>query len=344
MAVGIVGVIGATNSSFRVAGSANGRSKAVAIATKETEELRAVPYDDLVAGSGTVTTEQINVDGVTFNVEKGVNWAADGSVTRAYKEGVVSVAWTDNSGSHEVHQSTYVYPGGIGPVVTTSSSTTVAANCTPAAPLSLVAAAPVDVTQAPSVADLAWTYVSTTCQAETFIIQYSTNNFATQNEITRTATAIAYRVTGLSASTSYKFRVAARSAAGRQSTWSPVASITTAAATQPACQLGSLSVSPSSVNKRSAAEGSGLEVDPLLELPTSGTCNGFYAIYRPTSTSTQRATLVVDATKTYRATLNGRTIAWDVGKRFVDIHDAATNAKVGSVLLTVCEHNVTRCA
>src|SRR5688500_6570407 len=114
LAVGIVAGIGTTNSSFRRAGSARGRSKGVAVATMETEKLRAVPYAELdVTESADLRTETIN--GVDYFIEKTVQWVGEPGIPNAYKEGWVSVSWDDASGNHEVHQSTYLYPGGIGP-------------------------------------------------------------------------------------------------------------------------------------------------------------------------------------------------------------------------------------
>lgn len=344
LAIAVVSIVGVTSSSFRVATGASARSKAVAIATKEIEAVRAVPYPQLVATPATVQTTTQVQGGVSYRVQKTVVPVADGSVTSAYRRAVVAVSWTDGAGAHEVTQSTYVYPGGVGPAVTAATTTTSTTMCTPSAPSALVATPPADILQQSSEADLAWTHVVTSCPAETFIVQSSTDSFVTVTEVTRSATASTYHLTGLSAGVTYKFRVAARSAAGRTSGWSPTATLTTSSTVSSSCTIGTLTITPSAVNKKSASSGSGLDSDLAVSLPTAGVCTGFKSTYQPTATSSFTTFLVGSADGTYRATIEGTDVAWDVGKRYVDIYDTGTNAKVASILLTVCAHNVSRCS
>lgn len=343
LAVAIISIVGVTNSSFRVAAGAGARSKAVAIATKEIEAVRAIPYTQLVATAPTVQTSTQTQGGVAYRVDKTVVPVADGAVTNAYRRAVVAVSWRDGSGTHEVAQSTLVYPGGVGPAVTVATTTTSTTMCTPSAPSALVATPPVDPLQQSSEADLAWTHLVTSCPAETFIVQSSTDSFATVDEVTRTATATTYHLTGLSAGVQYKFRVAARSAAGRTSGWSPVATLTTAPAVTSACTIGTLTITPSTINKKSASSGSGLDEDPTVSLPTEGVCSGFKAVYHPTASTSFTTFLVASVDGTYQGTLDGD-VPWDVGKRYVDILDSSTGTKVASILLIVCAHNVQRCA
>jgi prepilin-type N-terminal cleavage/methylation domain-containing protein len=344
LAVAVVSIVGVTSSSLRVATGAGTRSKAVAIATKEIEAVRAVPYPQLVATPPTVQTTTQVQGGVSYRVEKTVVPVADGAVTSAYRRAVVAVSWTDGAGLHEVTQSTYVYPGGVGPAVTAATTTTPTTICTPSAPSALVATPPADVLQRSSEVDLVWTHVATACAVETFIVQSSTDDFFTVNEVTRTATASTYHLTGLSAGVQYKFRVAARSAAGRTSAWSPTATLTTSNLVTSACTTGTLTITPSTINKKSASTGSGLDGDVSVSLPTGGVCTGFKAVYQPTATSGYTTFLVGSLDGTYRATIEGTDVAWDVGKRYIDIYDTVTNAKVASILLTVCAHNVSRCS
>ncbi|HEX7168233.1 MAG TPA: fibronectin type III domain-containing protein [Acidimicrobiales bacterium] len=344
LAVGIVSVVGVTNGSFRVAGGASGRSKAIALATQKVEELRAIPYKQLPTG-GTVTTEDLKVGNITYRVERTVLDVADGTITKAYKSGIVAVSWRDTAGFHEVNQSTFVYPGGIGPATNTGTSgTSSGPNCTPPAPTSVVATASADPSQSSSVIDVTWLHSSATCPATNFVIQYTTNSFATVSEVTRAATALTYRITGLSASTTYTFRLAARSANGQQSGWNSGAQATTTAATSTTCKLGTLSITPSGVQKRNASSGSGLESNPLVQLATQGTCAGFKATYSPTAATNRTTTLTAGSNGTYSGSLTGTSIPWDVGKKYIDIYTTDTNVKVASVLLSVCDHNVSTCS
>jgi prepilin-type N-terminal cleavage/methylation domain-containing protein len=341
LAIGIVSLVGVSNSSFSVAGSASRRSKAVSIATEEVESWRAVPYAAL-APSAATTTKAVN--NVTYTVETAIDSMPDGNVTNAYKRGVVAVSWADHAGTHEVHQSTLLYPGNIGPAVTVPVVTTTTAPCIPTAPTSVVAESQWDGQQEGNWSDVTWVYNGQLCPATSYVLQYSNDGFATSNEITRSATASTYHFTGLSASSTYSFRVAARSVSGSQSTWSPIASLNTGLATAPACVLGSVTITPAAVQKKAASAGSGLSADPVLSLPTYGSCPGFTVSYAPTASSTRTAALAPGANGTYAVTLLGKTIAWDVGKRFVDVYQNGSSTRVASVLLTVCEHNVSTCA
>src|SRR5687767_7053121 len=94
LAIAIVSIVGVTNSSFRVAAGAGARSKAVAIATKEIEAVRAIPYPQLVATAPTVQTSTQTQGGVAYQVQKTVVPVVDGAVTSAYRRAVVAVSWS----------------------------------------------------------------------------------------------------------------------------------------------------------------------------------------------------------------------------------------------------------
>jgi len=340
LAIGIVAVVGVTNSSFRVSVSGSARSKAIMVATKVIEEFRAVPYDELVVadGSGTTTTYTEVVNGKPYTIEKTLRWVAEGTVTKAYKEAIVAVRWSDAGNISEVNQSSYIYPGGIGNIHVAEVTSDTTSNCTPETPTSLNATRPLDTALQPSTIDLSWAFLNLLCPLEAFVIQYSTDNFANPREVTRDATAFSYRLGGLTHSTTYQFRVAARSASGRVSGWSNIATQSTTAATVP-CTIGTITVTPSVVNKRNPQDSSGITVDPVLEVLVQGSCTGFRAVYRPTASTTREALLALTSGG-WMVKLEGRNIPWDVGKRYIDVYDTSTTKQVGAVLLTVCEHNV----
>lgn len=342
LAIGIVSLVGVANSAFSVAGGASRRSKAVSIATQAVESWRAVPYAQLAPTTAARSTKTVN--NVAYTVETAIDSMPDSNVTNAYKRGVVAVTWTDQAGTHEVDQATLLYPGNMGPAVTTPMTTTTTSPCVPAAPTSVVTDSNWDGQQQGNWADVTWVQTDTVCPAVTYVVQYSNDGFATSNEITRTATSSFYHFTGLSSSTTYSFRVSARSATGSQSIWSPIASLNTGATTAPACVLGSLTITPAAVQKKSASAGSGLIADPVLTLPTNGSCPGFTVSYSPTASSTTTGALAPDANGTYTATLLGKSVAWDVGKRYINVYQNGIAANVASVLLTVCDFKVTTCS
>lgn len=358
LAVGIVGVIGVTTSSFRVAGASSSRSKMVAIATKDVEALRAVPYADLEDGYSGVykcpadpTNPIVDppitcADGQRYEIERTV-WqpspTATGSAGDKHKRALVLIRWTDQTGLHEAHQQTFLYPGGIGPASGAVFASTETSSCTPAAATSLSAATVLDLVQSTSSIDLAWVAGISTCPVAHYIIQYVTDGSSIVNEVTRLATSTSYRVTGLAAGTKYYFRVAARSASGGTSTWTSWASASTAVWSSSTCQIGTITLTPPAANKKSNGSGAGLRDAVLVTVPTQGTCTGFNAVYHPTDATTRTTPLAKDAYGNYKAYVD-KDVAWDVGRRYIEIIRTADTVKVGAVLLTVCEHNVANCA
>lgn len=63
LAVGVISVVGVMHSSFRVAGAARSRARAVAVATREIGGLRAVPWASLPVSDGVTRSEVVVGDG-----------------------------------------------------------------------------------------------------------------------------------------------------------------------------------------------------------------------------------------------------------------------------------------
>ncbi|MBW3615076.1 MAG: fibronectin type III domain-containing protein [Actinobacteria bacterium] len=343
LAVGIVGVVGVFNSSFSVAAGASSRSKAISLATREIEAFRAMKYNDVLVSNVTTTlTEQIG--GLTYTIEKAVTWADETSINQAYKLATVAVSWADGAGVHQVHQSTILYPGGLGPFTGTSSATSTSSSNAPPAPTALTATLPAGADGETGV-DLAWTMSSTDLElVERFVVQYSTNSFATVHEVTSTIPKESrdFRVTGLSAGTTYSFRVAAQSPAGTRSSWSPTASATTTASSTTTCTIGTPAVTPSKIERKSANDGATLVSDPVFSVNTSGSCSGLRIVYKPTVTTSQSLVLSSSSGGLFTGQLAGTTTPWDVGPHIVDLFDSAS-VKRGQVVLTVCDRNAKDC-
>ncbi|MBW3557342.1 MAG: fibronectin type III domain-containing protein [Actinobacteria bacterium] len=342
LAIGIVGVVGVFNSSFSVAAGASARSKAVSLATREIEAFRAKKYSDVVVSSTTTTvTEQIG--GLTYTIEKAVTWLNEASVNQAYKQATVAVSWTDGAGLHQVHQSTILYPGGLG-TFTSSSNTVTSSSNAPPAPLTLAAAVPAG-DDGQTAADLAWTMPTTGLElVHQFVVQYSTNSFATPHEVTDTVPAAArsLRVTGLSAGTTYSFRVASKSPVGTRSAWSPTASATTAGTSLTECSIGTPAVTPAKIERKSANDGAGLVSNPIFSVNTSGSCSGLSIKYKPTMTTSRTLVLSSSSSGLFTGQLDGTTTAWDVGPHTIELFDSLT-VKRGQVVLTVCDRNARDC-
>jgi type IV pilus assembly protein PilV len=340
LAIGIVGVIGVMNSSFGVAVRTNERSRAVNLATKELEALRAVEYATLIP-TGTTETRTEKVGGTTFTIEKAVTWVAQGSNATAVKRATVAIRWSSGGGINEVAQATVIYPGGLGPVAPASTSSC-GSGGTPSGPIALGAGAPGILTE--NAVDLAWTPPASSSPAvATWKIEMSTDNFATSQVLTSShpVSSLVYRAENLSANTTYKFRVAGVSACGNASVWSPIATVQTlAAAVIPSCTLGSSTVSPTGVKRANNGNSAGLAVTTTVTVNTTGSCAGLYIKYQAV-TGTWRTQQLVATGGVWRVNLTS-TGPWDIGVHTIDIYDGA-NVKRGSLLLTICAHNASSC-
>ena len=160
MALTMVSISGVFFSGLKAASAINTRTAAVALATRETEAVRAVPYDSIgfFDSQGTppgpfplfetlpavslgatgiarlVPTGTATIGPVTYSIRRHLLWvSANGpstvahpgtSYAEAYKKTVVIVTWTDGSGAHTLRQDSIVYPGGRGVYGGAGSSST----------------------------------------------------------------------------------------------------------------------------------------------------------------------------------------------------------------------------
>jgi hypothetical protein len=339
LAVGVVGVVGVMNSTFGIAVGNNHRSKAVALATRELEALRSTPWDQL-APSADAQPREVQVGGTTYEVARAVTTAPDGQ-----KEATVVVSW-DNGGGRvsDVHQSTKIYPGGIA----AATATTVPSNLSGllAAPTALLATVPTTVDGGTTV-DLVWTNpVPANPTGSHLVVEWSVAGsdgswHRLNEEIASTVSSI--RVPGLSAGTTYNFRMAASSAAGTLSSWSPVATVTTGSATSTTCAYGSAEVSPSRV-RRHVHHLHKLAQPVTVSIHTSGSCLGLHVVYQPNDLATPRSVpLVPLAGGVWKATLPEVVgLQWGVGVRPITFHDQL-ETKHATAYLTVCDHGASSC-
>ncbi|HEX7168229.1 MAG TPA: fibronectin type III domain-containing protein [Acidimicrobiales bacterium] len=353
LALGVVGVIGVTNSSMKVAADAGARSKAVSVATQVIEEYRALPYDSIPTGSEPGATgrgRQVPVGTRTFSVDWHIDMVdetaaadpAQTATTDAYKSLTVTVSWTDDR-YREVRQETIIYPGGRGRHVPVAAKVPNAPPGTPAAPSDLVLTIPAGLTGTTAV-DLAWVSpVASNPPIEGFVVQYSTDYFVTtQYEVSTSNPTPYFRVTDLSAGTAYQFRVASVAANGTTSGWTGIGAISTPANPLAPCRLGLSSVTPKAVHKRGSGNGSKLTTSPRLAVNTIGNCltTTLRAEYSPRAGVTRTIALTADD-GVFEGTINGEE-AWDVGRHDIVIRDG-TLAERGSTVLLVCDATKRSC-
>lgn len=385
LAIGIVSTTSVILSSLNVGSQGNVRARAVALATREADSLRAVPYDRLgfattqsgfvtaFEGATTVQTPSPIVvpegpnqtsGGTSFGVRRHIVWADAASATsagvtyaEAYKRIAVLVTWSDRSGTHEARQDAIVYPGGRGAYTGPRGSvttTTVPAAGSPAAPLvgSVIATLPgTPATPDPRAAStvmLNWTPAAPSTPAvATWVVQYSTNGFTGPNVFQVTdsqpASTPNFEVTGLSASTTYRFRVAGRSSTGALSTWTSSNDVTTAAAAPATCQLGTATITPGAI-KRKNGSSTVLRENAAVSVNTnaSGSCSALRLVYSPTILTPTTVYLVQASSGLWTGTVDGLLTNWDTGTHQITIRDN-TAPVLGTLTLTVCVHNAGTC-
>lgn len=352
LAVGIVGTIGVMNSSIRVAGTTGARSKGVAVATQQIEALRAVPYDQLVpaAAGDSYTTTQQSIGNRIYTVKRVVTLvdeATPGSTgtpaVKAYKKAFVWVSWSDESGVHDVHQTTLIYPGGKGRHNPTATATATGSSNAPDPP-TYRSGFPAPVTGSTDV-DLAWTPPAPSGTAPapaSWVVQYAqVANLTNVHEVADALPAgvTELRVGDLSANTTYRFRVFSKSASGVRSTSAATADVTTGSSSSTACSVGSASVTPAAVNKKSANEGGGLAVNPRVAVSTLGSCSGvaFRMEYSTGVGVTHDKGMLGDASGTHSELLNGA-LEWTVGTHEIRVFSYVGDTKTrrATLRLTVC--------
>lgn len=374
LAIGIVSTASVIMSSLDVGSQGNTRARAVALATREADSLRAVPYDRLgfastqtgyVATFEGGTTVQVAAPivvpegpnqvsgGRSFAIRRHIVWADSATsgvtYTQAYKRIVVLVSWDDRAGAHQTRQDALVYPGGLGaytgPQGSATTTTTIASG-SPAAPGSVTATVPAGAAGASTVS-LSWVPPgSSTPPVATWVIQYSTTSGFTANVVQVTdsqpAANPSFEVTGLSGATTYWFRVAARSSNGELSAWAYSGQVSTSASAVTACQLGAATITPSGI-KRANASSTYLKSDASISVNTNATtsCTGLYLSYSPTAGSTATVQLSPSG-GLWTGTVDGDTTSWDTGNHGIDIRTSATQV-LGTVTLTVCVHNAKQC-
>lgn len=368
LAVGILSTVQVFMSSLGVVGQVSTRARAVAMATEELESMHAVPYDIL----GFATT-QLNFvatfedrstvevpnplieprstrafGAIQATVDRHVTWddasSPDGTVSYAgaYKRGTVVVSWTDGRSARSVRVDGLMYPGGRGAYVGTTTTTAPSSSTLPpAAPFDLAATLRAGAEH--STVDLSWSAGPSDPPVASWVVQYSSDGFATANELTSTqpATITTFSVDGLSPSTAYTFRVAGVSAAGVRSAWSNVAGATTADTSTAACQVGTATITPNAVSRRDNGT-TVLASDAGVTVNTSGPCTGLRLSYRPTAANPTSVVLAKQDTSVWSGTVDGRNTSWDTGTHQISVLDG-DGATVATLAFTVCANSQKSC-
>lgn len=276
LAVAMVAISGVFFSGLKAASASATRTSAVALATRETEAIRAVPYaqmgfyDDQAGRTasfegqqtvslGVVTpvgstprlapTGSERVGPVTYDIRRHVLAvdARDVSSTyaKAYKKTVVLLTWTDGSGPHTLRQDSIVYPGGLGVYGGSTTTTAPQVAVAPTPPTIIGVAAPAD-PAGRSQLDVTWSPPAAGGTVTHYIVQWSTNSAfssSVSSSPQQPATATTYKVTGLAAGTTYHLRVIAYAGSSLPSPPSNVGSGTTLPTpTAEPCSVTSLSV------------------------------------------------------------------------------------------------------
>jgi prepilin-type N-terminal cleavage/methylation domain-containing protein len=344
------------------------RVNGVALATKQTDQLRSVAYDDLGLITGTspandaacdtgdpvvvvanpavaASDPPLTIANIAYGVARCVQWVADSSGLGQYKRTTVVVTWSDDTGAHAVRQDSIAYPGGLGPAGSTTTTTAAACVGSPLAATNLNAAS-----ASPLAAHLTWTTPNgSPLPIDSWIVEYSADGFATTNTATDDLVASdpngsnAFLVGGLAPNTSYAFRViGVGPAACRLQSPAAQASLGTGTGASVAgCVALLVSISPSVVQRDAGAPTVPAQ-SVAVTVNTNGHCSALMASYAPSADTTGSVSLSQSGPVWSGAIpAAGATDAWDLGAHAITITQAGVTVASGD--LCVVNAGVTAC-
>jgi type IV pilus assembly protein PilV len=333
LAVGVSALAGTFLATMRTAGSTSNRVRAVAIAVREMEALRALGFDRLrLAPDGVVPPgpDAVEEGGQTFRVSRTVT--DDESAPATQRRVTVTVEWDDEAGPHRVTQATLVARLSGTATTTTTAST---------GPGAVGLSAAVNPGAPDREIDLAWALNGTAPAYWEIEHALSSSFFPTYvDTVTQPGSLTTYRKTGLSSGTTYWFRV--RPAGGSGASWAAPASATTAADSSPGCAVRSVGVKPGSVRRQA---GNTLSEDIAVEVNASEACTAFSIRFRP---MTNQQPVVVDLSRpttgsSWTTTIAGRAHQWDAGDHDVEVLAADRTTVVATMSVDVCRQQARSC-
>ena len=369
LSIGVFGLMQVFYGSLRVTLTADARTRATAVASREIENMRSVPYAAVgmdgsllgglttytdsdghsytyVTGGPVVRTDTQTTSGTVISIQRAVVWVAVGANAHAYKRVIAVAGWTDTSGTHAVRQDSEVYPGGLGSssssTSTSTTSTTVAAPSTPGAPTALTATT--DGANPTTAINLSWTPgtpVGTTWEIDHSLDSHFLSS-VTVDTTTQPAGQTTFQKTGLASATTFYFRVRALTA-NNNSSWSPYASAVTQAPPSAVCTIGTANITPAFTNRSNSGNtnidypSAGLYVS----IHTSGTCSGLTLRYTPLSTPIV-STLVNEQGGVWDYSIRSTTGGWNVGISDITVLDG-TNTVLAHIPFTVCADHASSC-
>jgi len=364
---------------LRTAGVSSVRSRGVAVATRETEAIRAVPYDEIgfyVDQTGYVSTFEdaptvtladttpagviprieptatLTVGPSTFTIERHLTLvdARDSSTTytQAYKKTTVLITWTDDAGPHTIRQDSIMYPGALGPLASTTTTTS-PPTVPPAAP-TVVSATPISDSQI----DVTWAAGGGGGTVDHFVVERSTTSTFTSvaSSNRQPATATTYSATSLSGSVTYYFRVRAYTTTLLNTVSTNSMSATTPASPAATCSVSSINVTGKqslSTTKTYLRSNGKMSESLALSMSATGGCSGTaYRIrsYRSVTTSQDpdspwTPTPLTSTSRTVDTQSTDDT--WSTGVHTFEVIDASGAALSPSVIKTflVCADDST---
>jgi prepilin-type N-terminal cleavage/methylation domain-containing protein len=310
--------------SIKTALLSNARSQATAIATKELESMRVSPYDEvgfyedqpgysancdptdpsletvslgptapadpIYLPTGTVTVQGSSTE---FEYTKCIAWvdgvdSAGAPLAQAYKKTYVTVTWENQGRTSTISQASIVYPGGLGGYSGpknvgggTGGGGTVTAPATPTNVVVTPPAAPASNSQL----DVTWQNGGGT--VDHYVVDWSTDfAFTTVAGTSGNLTGQSYSAGGLSAGTTYWFRVQAfgdSSTTYASGKTVPVSGTTTNTAPPATCTVGNLGLTMASGSTTKTYLNQAPDKDRLMEEATfsanfSSVCGSGYHV------------------------------------------------------------------
>jgi prepilin-type N-terminal cleavage/methylation domain-containing protein len=309
--------------------------------------------------------------GVKYSVQRYIGWAnaqdPSTSYDKAYKRTVVFVSWTDTAGSHTIHQSSIVYPGGqgkyVGPEgVASSTTTSTTVNLTPGQPTLNAITVP-----GAGSLGLTWTAPGSGAAVTSYTIEYSTDpsfpagNFtAIGNPATNTLASgiTTYTLTGLADSTTYYVEIIAYNGtnAGNPS----ASQSATTPAPPPTCTFGPLNVADAKTKSTTGTiltKQGKMSADLTLNWSTSGSgsdgaghaCGDAFQVKSVNAGGgadpQNNTTLTSGGGGAYSGTVNSSNKSgWATGVHAFTVWDVTTNSSTSVVkTFTVCANGAASC-
>lgn len=354
--VGILGLAPVFIGAARSASAGMHRARALALATRDMEAYRSVPYCSLGFSTGTLPTVVVSnpapglppatgtetVNGIVYTFRRAIVWTSTQNLktsttdSNAYKVVTVTVNWQEGSRTQQARQNTVVYPGGMGTYSAfgCGASGAQGLQAPPQAVTDLSAVT--DPASPTTTVELRWTNPVGANYGE-YRVVYSSDNFASSflfADIPITEPQ-PYRVSTLSSGATYQFQLLSWRESTGESTPSNRVTVQTQTTAPAGCTIGAIGLEHDF--RRQVSGGSTLESNVNADVSAAPGCTDLRLSYVPDEGSSLKTILLLtNVAGVWKGTINGSTTDWSVGPHTISVTDVNGAVLNSSKKLTVC--------